>query len=121
AGAAVGEAAGGVGDAEERRLRDRHRDWYVELAERFDADWFGPRQREWAARIRAEYGNIRTALDERLSTPGGAGTGLPLAAPPRFYWYGCGAGHEGRYWLERALDTDTERGPVRMRALHAYT
>src|SRR5438067_2420956 len=51
------------GADEERRLRRRHRDWYVDLAEQYDADWFGPRQTQWAARMRAEYANIGAAPD----------------------------------------------------------
>jgi predicted ATPase/DNA-binding CsgD family transcriptional regulator len=103
------------GEAEERRLRDRHRDWCLDLAERFDADWFGPRQAEWVARMRAEYPNIRAALDGSVGTPR-----LRLATALRFYWYACGAGNEGRYWLERAL-ADDGPDPVRARAWQSYT
>ncbi|OLE29850.1 MAG: hypothetical protein AUG44_02615 [Actinobacteria bacterium 13_1_20CM_3_71_11] len=108
------------GADEERRLRRRHRDWYVDLAEQYDADWFGPRQTQWAARMRAEYANIRAALDDSLSTPGGADTGLRLAAALRFHWYAGGAGHEGRYWLERALNAGSDT-TARLRGLQAYT
>ncbi|OLE24571.1 MAG: hypothetical protein AUG44_18790 [Actinobacteria bacterium 13_1_20CM_3_71_11] len=51
-----------LAEADQAALRRRHRDWYLQLAERFDTEWFGAAQREWAARIRAEYANLRLAL-----------------------------------------------------------
>lgn len=86
------------GGAEEQRLRERHRDWYIDLAERLDTDWFGPRQGEWVRRMHAESGNLRMALEGASGT-----TRLRLAAAMRFSWYASGAWSEGRYWLEHAL------------------
>src|SRR6266536_2260197 len=105
--------------AEEPRLRDRHRDWYLGLAERFHADWFGPRQPEWAARIRTEYANLRAALEHCLGEGGDARLGLRLAAALGYYWFGRGLLTEGRYWLDRALAAAAEPGPDRLAGLYA--
>jgi predicted ATPase len=32
---------------DEAHVHSRHRDWYIQLAERFEAEWCGPRQRAW--------------------------------------------------------------------------
>jgi non-specific serine/threonine protein kinase len=104
--------------ADEPRLRDRHRDWYLSVAERFHADWFGPRQLEWAARIRTEYTNLRAALEYCFGDSGDVTVGLRLAAALGYYWFGCGLQHEGRYWLDRALAAAPEPSPPRLHALN---
>ena len=100
-------------------VRRRHRDWYRGLAERFDAEWFGPDQVSWAGRMRAELPNVRAALEWCLSTPGETPTGLGLAAALRYYWTGCGALSEGRHWLDRLLAADSRPTAARVRALSA--
>ncbi|MEU5196600.1 LuxR C-terminal-related transcriptional regulator [Streptomyces scabiei] len=48
---------------EEDRLLRRHRDFFLSLAERTAADWFGPGQDRTLARLRAEHDNLLAALD----------------------------------------------------------
>jgi non-specific serine/threonine protein kinase len=112
------------------RLRDasaelaglrRHRDWYADLAERLDAEWFGPGQEEWSARLRAEHDNLRAALTFSLGTAGEEAVGVRMAAALRFYWLRCGAGREGRYWLDRALAVDVCPDLDLARALAAHS
>jgi predicted ATPase/DNA-binding CsgD family transcriptional regulator len=98
-------------------LRRRHRDYYLRLAERSEAEWFGPTQREMAARTRREHANLRLALEFCLTTPGESQTGLRLAAALHFYWHGCGFLAEGRHWLDRALAQDTVSTSARATAL----
>jgi predicted ATPase/DNA-binding CsgD family transcriptional regulator len=106
-----------AGSADELALRCRHRDWYLELTHRLSADWFGPRQLAWVARMRPERGNIRSALEFCLgdaSDPDGH-RALTLAANLEPYWLGGGGlPLEGRYWLARILDT--YRAPTAARA-----
>ena len=103
------------GAAEE--LQRRHRDHYLRLAERCEAGWFGPDQVEWGERLRREQANLWTALDFCLTTPGESRTGLRMAGALCFYWNACGHLQDGRYWLGRALDTDTSPVPERAKAL----
>jgi predicted ATPase/DNA-binding CsgD family transcriptional regulator len=100
-------------------LRRRHRDYYVVLAERSAAAWFGPTQLEVFARTRSEHADLRSALEFCLSTPGEFRTGLRLAAALHFYWFGCGFTVEGRHWLDRALALSTEPSQERATALWA--
>ncbi|MBP2328967.1 non-specific serine/threonine protein kinase [Kibdelosporangium banguiense] len=102
-------------------LRRRHRDYYLDLAERGEAEWFGPTQRRVAARIRGEHPNLQAALEFCLSTPGESQTGLCMAAALFFYWFSCGFVAEGRHWLDRALAQDTEPSRTRATALWRNT
>ena len=103
---------------DEPMLRRRHRDFYLELAERFHADWFGPRQVAWSRRVRAELDNLRAALGYCLNA-GDARVGVRLAGALHYLWYGCGEAREGRLWLERVLAADPHPSRERIRALAA--
>jgi predicted ATPase/DNA-binding CsgD family transcriptional regulator len=103
-------------------LMRRHRDWYLRLATRFAAEWFGPDQVGWAARLRAEWANLRTALGWSLSTPGETEGSLRLSAALEWFWLGCGALAEGRLWLDRALAApDGAETVTRARAMSVRT
>ncbi|WP_158849590.1 ATP-binding protein [Saccharothrix deserti] len=95
-------------------LRRRHRDYYLHLAEQADADSGGPRQPEWAERLRVERVNLFEALDYCLTVPGRQREGLRLGTALWFYWIACGFVRDGRYWLDRALQAD--QAPSRDRA-----
>ncbi|GAA2307976.1 hypothetical protein GCM10010431_29800 [Streptomyces kunmingensis] len=112
-----------IGDG--RRMRRRHRDWYMGLATWCELDWFSPRQGEVAARIDAELPNLRAALEFCLTEPGETHLGQYLAGTLWFYWAGCGRLTEGRHWLDRSIDLDDpvdgdeafEYGASRLKAL----
>jgi non-specific serine/threonine protein kinase len=101
----------------EAAQRRRHRDYYLHLAERSDAESAGPHQADWIERLRAERPNFLTALDYCLSTPSEAKTGLRMTTALWFYWAACGFVREGRTWLDRALALNTEASSERARAL----
>nr|WSX52831.1 regulator [Streptomyces sp. NBC_00974] len=106
-----------LGDA--RRLRRRHRDWYMGLATWCELDWFSPRQQEVASLVEAELPNLRLALECCLDEPEEIHLGQYLAGTLWFYWAGCGRLAEGRHWLDRTLeggpghglDLGTDLGP----------
>ncbi|MGI5289870.1 LuxR C-terminal-related transcriptional regulator [Nonomuraea polychroma] len=102
---------------EEAELRARHRDWYRDLATRSGQEWYGPDQVDWFTRLRAEHGNLRTAMDYCLTTPGQAENGLVIATALRFYWIAAGALREGRSWLDRLLTAEPAPTATRARAL----
>jgi predicted ATPase/DNA-binding CsgD family transcriptional regulator len=111
----------GEGDAAgETELRRRHRDYYFELASRFNAEWFGPRQVQWSRRMRTELPELRAALAFCLATPGEVPAALRLAGQLNFFWWACGATREGRLWLQRALAADPTPTMDRARALAVY-
>jgi non-specific serine/threonine protein kinase len=114
-------AAGSTDRLTESELRGRHRDWYVDLAERFDADWAGPRQPEWTRLLRAEQANLRAALGHCLAAPEPTPAATRLAGALSYFWFGCGVVREGRHWLERALAGDPKPSRDRLRVLAAYS
>ncbi|MBP2328395.1 putative ATPase/DNA-binding CsgD family transcriptional regulator [Kibdelosporangium banguiense] len=80
-------------------VRRRHRDYYLRLAEEYEKQWFGPRQLEIIAHLRAEQDNLRGAFDFCLTTPGEAQLGLKLVGTLWFYWSCCVLRFEVRHWL----------------------
>lgn len=99
------------------RLRRRHRDWYVGLATWCELDWFSPRQNEVAARVEAELPNLRCALEYCLTEPDEAHLGQYLAGALWFCWVGCGRLSEGRHWLERSVELESDSEQSRLKAL----
>jgi predicted ATPase len=99
-------------------LRRRHRDWYADFVARADADWVGPRQRDWLTRLDREHPNIRAALEFSLTEPGEAQTALRMAAALHWYWFHLGVFGEGRHWLDHTLACDTGLTVERSRALY---
>ncbi|MCT9929614.1 ATPase [Planotetraspora sp. A-T 1434] len=98
-------------------LRRRHRDYYLQLAERSEHSWSGPRQVHWFTRMRQEHDNIRVALDYCLTVPGEAKVGLELLSSLWFLWVACGFAREGTVYLERALKTCPTPSKERCKAL----
>lgn len=99
------------------RLRRRHRDWYLGLATWCELDWFSSRQAEIAARIDAELPNLRVALEQSLESATDTHLGQYLAGTLWFYWVGCGRLSEGRHWLDRALELESDHDDARLKAL----
>ncbi|MFJ2667499.1 protein kinase [Nocardia fluminea] len=92
-------------------LRRRHRDWYLHLALQGQAEWIGPRQLEWIARLEREQSNLREAMEYCLSeeTDTGSEAGLRIAAALFGFWLCRGLFKEGRHWLELALARGAEQ------------
>jgi non-specific serine/threonine protein kinase len=88
---------------EATRIRDRHRDSYLELAERAEPMLIGPEQGAWMERLEVEHSNLRVALEWSKTGDGGAEALVRLAAALWRFWNVRGYGSEGRGWLEAAL------------------
>ncbi|MFI6598626.1 BTAD domain-containing putative transcriptional regulator [Nonomuraea sp. NPDC050536] len=109
-----------TGPEERRALQRRHRDCYRELVERAAAEWFGPEQAAWSARLKLEHAHLRAALDFCLREPGEVEAGLGMAADlVRPLWLGSAFFGEGRHWLGLLLHAGPEPTIARARALCA--
>ena len=108
------ESSGELGTA-----RLRHRDFYVELMVRVDAEWMSPKQIEWLRRLRREEANVRVALEVCCIEPGEGPTGLALVSRLRKYALSYGWFNEGRKWLDRLLPLVPEPTMIRLRGLRA--
>jgi predicted ATPase/DNA-binding CsgD family transcriptional regulator len=104
------------------RLRARHRDHYLALAELAGAVWFGRDGPGWVDRMRTEHPNVRVALDFCVTgSAADVASGLRLASALWFSWRGMSLLGEGRQWLDRLLaaegGTPAAAGPARARGL----
>jgi non-specific serine/threonine protein kinase len=88
---------------EQDELRRRHRDHYLDLAERAAAGSLTAEQVGWLIRLRQETPNLRVALDFSYGRPGQEAAGLRLTVLLRHYWLMVGLFSEGRRWHDRAL------------------
>lgn len=99
--------------------RRRHRDWYVELLARCDADWISPRQIDWLRRLRREEANFRLAMEYCCSDPAEGAVGLELASRLRKFAVIYGWFTEARTWLDRLLPLVPQPNMSRLRGLRA--
>jgi non-specific serine/threonine protein kinase len=104
---------------EQFELRRRHRDWYTDLARRFEADVISPRQPDWLARLDRELPNVRAALQFSPADPDGAEAALAAVATLMLYWATRGLTREGRAWLEPALARPGGPSLTRVKAWYA--
>jgi predicted ATPase/DNA-binding XRE family transcriptional regulator len=79
-----------------------HFAYFLRLLEQADADWDGPAQARWAARVDAEQANVRSALRWASDRQRGHDA-LRLASRMGAYWHLRGHRTEGLSWLERSL------------------
>ena len=81
-------------------LRKRHRDWYLEFAERGDKELHGPNQILWLHKLDAEVDNLRAAL-EWCSGVDQVEKGVQLANALAFFWWMRNYLDEAISWLEK--------------------
>lgn len=94
-----------------RDLKIRHRNYYLDLAERVAQAWTGPNQAEGLRALRKAHSNLLAALEFSTSSsePDSAVSAHRLGIALRFHWCMDGYLSEGRHWLERILNVPVER------------
>jgi len=90
------------------RMRERHLEWCVALAEQAEADFRGARQAVRLDELDIELDNLRAALGWAAVRPGGAHAMLRIGAALWWFWRERGHSSEGRQWLERALSLEAD-------------
>jgi predicted ATPase len=91
---------------EAHAVRSRHRDWYVDWAERAAARLTGPDQSIWYRRMALELDNCRAARACCRSDPMCAASEVRMAASWARYFHIRAPGSEAREWLTEALQRD---------------
>ncbi|WP_433591398.1 protein kinase domain-containing protein [Nocardia sp. CA-145437] len=95
----------------------RHYDWCLQLTLRAEAEWIGPHQLHWAARLDRELPNLRRALEISVSEGQESAVRMTTALYP--FWIMRGQLSEGRRWSARALDRTTGAQIIdRAKSLH---
>ena len=100
-----------VESAEAQDAPRRHAEYFLDLAEKADPELLGPDQALWLQRLRAELGNLRTALEWSLEGEERAELRLRLAAALGRFW-GREGFEEGKWWLQVALESDPGGFPI---------
>ena len=101
-------------------VRERHRDYFLALAEEAEPKLLGAGQAEWLQRLEDEHENLRAALDWSL-VAAGSNEDLRLCGALQRFWWTRGHLTEGRQWCVRVLGKagGDERTPERAKALSA--
>ncbi len=103
--------SGGVGAARERLVA-----WCSRLTADYHESWFGPGQREWLFRLRAEHQNVATALRFALED-GHPDHAMRIVSDLYSHWTAVGLISEGRHWLRRGVDESEPGTECRATAL----
>jgi predicted ATPase/RsiW-degrading membrane proteinase PrsW (M82 family) len=104
---------------ERERLRRRHAEYYLGLAQEAEPELRGAHQLEWVRRLGREHENFRAALDW-VRESGEGELGLRLCFALARFWEQLGTLGEARKWLEAALASDgAAPAPIRARG-HSY-
>ncbi len=83
--------------------RDRHRDWFLALAEAAEPKLQGSGQGTWLARLEDEHDDLRVALEWSAEEPAGGEAGLRLCGALGRFWSARGYLREGRTRCAAAL------------------
>jgi len=107
---------------ESKALRERHLEFFLDLAETAEPHLYRHEQLEWLAQLDADYENLRAALDHALGA-GSTEPSLRLCAALGMFWYIRGYWIEGTQWLAKALgkpadDDVPDEVSARVRALN---
>jgi predicted ATPase/DNA-binding SARP family transcriptional activator len=102
------------GEAE--AIKNRHRDWFLALAEEAEPQLNGADQASWLRRLETEHDNLRVALAWSATEGQEAQAGLRLAGALNRFWHIRGDFHEARASLERALSQEGARAETVARA-----
>ena len=108
-----------IAAGEEERVRERHRDYFLALAEEAEPKLMGAEQAAWLQRLEEEHENLRAGLDWSLVEAGSEG-GLRLCGALQRFWWTRGHLSEGREWCARVLGKAgaEERTSERAKALN---
>lgn len=97
------------------RLRGRHGEWFLGLAEESRAALRGPEQARWLERLGADEDNLRAALDAMHESVDRVESELRLVGALVQFWAMRGSLREGRGRIEDALARGAD-APARLRA-----
>jgi len=101
----------GAGDV----VRQRHRDFFLALAEAAELKLLGGEQATWLRRLEEEHDNLRSALEWSLAETESGGD-LRLCGALQQFWWTRGHFSEGREWCVRALGKPEAGRPTQERA-----
>ena len=97
-------------------VRERHRDFFLALAENAEGKLKGPEQASWLQCLEHEHDNLRSALEYCLVPASGQDAGLRLCGALHWFWIMRGYRAEGFDWCLRLLGIEAIDKPTPARA-----
>ena len=97
-------------------VRERHRDYFLALAEEVSPKLRGLEQAQCLVMLEEEHDNLRQALTFCREEPEGGEAGLRLGAALQGFWWIRGHLSEGRQHLSEVLSRSVVPAPVKARA-----
>jgi predicted ATPase/transcriptional regulator with XRE-family HTH domain/uncharacterized protein HemY len=104
--------------SEAAAMQRAHAAYYLDLVEQAEPELTGPAQTEWLIRLEREHDNLRVALEWANSQDPPTAMGMRIAGSLWRFWWMHGHYHEGRSWLESALERGTGDDAARSKALY---
>jgi predicted ATPase/class 3 adenylate cyclase/Tfp pilus assembly protein PilF len=104
-----------IGEGESEAVQERHRDFFLAMAEAAEPNLAGPEQGEWLNRLEAEHENLRAGLEWSLKE-GNTTEGLRFCGALQRYWMIRGYLSDGREWCKRSLERAEAQERTRERA-----
>jgi predicted ATPase/DNA-binding CsgD family transcriptional regulator len=98
------------------RVRDRHLEFFIGLAERAQAGLGGPDAAKWNARLTADLADLRAAMAWAVQSRRPVAV-LDIAEPTRRFWFDRSRYAEMERWLRAAVDSPAATGTDRARGL----
>jgi non-specific serine/threonine protein kinase len=89
-----------IASGEGERIRRRHAQYFVDLAEAGERHLRGPDQAAWLARLEDDHDNLRAAMEWCRATDPELAARVAVALG--WFWYSHGSLREGRDWLQTA-------------------
>jgi len=105
-----------VESGESRSMREKHRDYFLNLVEEARSGLRGAEQAYWLGVLGAEHDNLRQALAWCLEEPEGGEKGLRMARGLVRVWWVLGQWSEGRECLRGLLAHPSAQEHTRLRA-----
>lgn len=104
-----------VGESE--HIQQKHAQYYIDLAEQAEAEYFGRNSTSALEQLELEYQNLRSALQWLVESEE-IELAMHLSGTLWWFWYARGHLSEGRQWFDRLLPgSEKVKASVRGRAL----
>jgi non-specific serine/threonine protein kinase len=87
---------------QEAHLRNKHRAYFLDLAQEADHEIKSPHQIEWMDRLHADQDNLHAALEWMIAS-GQTEAALKMACHLSWFWFRRSEHNEGRHWLGNVL------------------
>lgn len=94
---------------EVEEVKNRHRDWFMQLAATAEPKLRTGEQLTWLDRLEMEHDNLRAAIKWSLEQKH-IEEALRISSALAYFWEIHGHGDEGRNWLDQALTLEAQSG-----------